>query len=72
MASTEGFEPATARLEGVCSIQLSYVDNFNGIYDIISPVNVNNKLQFFNFSISNLTVIESDYSVGTLAASSWP
>ena len=26
MASTEGFEPATARLEGVCSIQLSYVD----------------------------------------------
>ena len=27
MASTAGFEPATARLEGVCSIQLSYVDN---------------------------------------------
>ena len=42
MASTEGFEPATARLEGVCSIQLSYVDNFNGIYNTIYPVNVNN------------------------------
>ena len=28
MASTAGFEPATARLEGVCSIQLSYVDIF--------------------------------------------
>ena len=26
MASTRGFEPMTARLEGVCSIQLSYVD----------------------------------------------
>ena len=26
MASTKGFEPLTARLEGVCSIQLSYVD----------------------------------------------
>ena len=26
MASTIGFEPMTARLEGVCSIQLSYVD----------------------------------------------
>ncbi len=26
MASTEGVEPATVRLEGVCSIQLSYVD----------------------------------------------
>ncbi len=26
MASTEGFEPATLRLEGACSIQLSYVD----------------------------------------------
>ena len=57
MASTEGFEPATARLEGVCSIQLSYVDNFNGIYDIISPVNVNNKLQFFDFSTGKLPII---------------
>ena len=28
MASTKGFEPLTARLEGVCSIQLSYVDFF--------------------------------------------
>lgn len=27
MASTEGFEPPTVRLEGACSIQLSYVDN---------------------------------------------
>ena len=26
MASTEGFEPPTVRLEGACSIQLSYVD----------------------------------------------
>lgn len=26
MASPEGFEPSTARLEGVCSIQLSYED----------------------------------------------
>jgi hypothetical protein len=26
MASTEGFEPATLRLEGACSIQLSYED----------------------------------------------
>ena len=26
MASTEGLEPPTVRLEGVCSIQLSYVD----------------------------------------------
>ena len=29
MASTEGLEPTTARLEGVCSIQLSYVDTFH-------------------------------------------
>ncbi len=27
MASQEGFEPPTTRLEGVCSIQLSYWDN---------------------------------------------
>lgn len=27
MASTKGFEPLTVRLEGGCSIQLSYVDN---------------------------------------------
>ena len=27
MASTEGFEPPTVRLEGACSILLSYVDN---------------------------------------------
>ena len=27
MASTKGFEPLTARLEGVCSIQLSYEDS---------------------------------------------
>ncbi len=27
MASTEGLEPPTVRLEGACSIQLSYVDN---------------------------------------------
>ena len=26
MASTKGLEPLTVRLEGVCSIQLSYVD----------------------------------------------
>ena len=38
MASTAGFEPATARLEGVCSIQLSYVD-------ILAPNN-NTKLSF--------------------------
>ena len=29
MASTGGLEPSTARLEGVCSIQLSYVDTFH-------------------------------------------
>ena len=27
VASPEGFEPSTARLEGVCSIQLSYEDS---------------------------------------------
>ena len=26
MASRKGFEPPTVRLEGACSIQLSYVD----------------------------------------------
>ena len=31
MASTEGLEPATLRLEGACSIQLSYVDNTGNI-----------------------------------------
>ena len=31
MASTVGFEPTTARLEGVCSIQLSYVDIIYGM-----------------------------------------
>ena len=35
MASTEGFEPSTARLEGVCSIQLSYVDIYINCYKII-------------------------------------
>lgn len=42
MASTAGFEPATARLEGVCSIQLSYVD-------ILAP---NNNIKFsFGFQL---------------------
>ncbi len=36
MASTEGLEPATLRLEGACSIQLSYVDNTG---NIANPVN---------------------------------
>ncbi len=27
MASMEGLEPPTVRLEGACSIQLSYIDN---------------------------------------------
>lgn len=26
MASMEGLEPPTVRLEGVCSVQLSYID----------------------------------------------
>ena len=35
VASPEGFEPSTARLEGVCSIQLSYGDNcFNNVIGI--------------------------------------
>lgn len=42
MASTVGFEPTTARLEGVCSIQLSYVD--------ISTPN-NNSKYFFRFQL---------------------
>ena len=29
MASTKGLEPLTVRLEGACSIQLSYVDTLN-------------------------------------------
>lgn len=34
MASTKGFEPLTVRLEGVCSIQLSYVDSTIILYHI--------------------------------------
>ena len=30
MATPAGFEPATIRLEGECSIQLSYGANFSG------------------------------------------
>ena len=33
MASTEGLEPPTVRLEGVCSIQLSYVDIYLNYYN---------------------------------------
>ncbi len=33
MASLEGFEPPTVRLEGACSIQLSYKDNTDIIND---------------------------------------
>ena len=31
MASLEGFEPPTVRLEGACSIQLSYQDSDKNI-----------------------------------------
>lgn len=33
MASPEGFEPSTARLEGVCSIQLSYEDSMSSFFE---------------------------------------
>lgn len=42
MASTEGLEPPTVRLEGACSIQLSYKDNIDIISD--SFYNCNEKV----------------------------
>lgn len=39
MASTKGLEPLTVRLEGACSIQLSYVDIGNCLIIIAeSPI----------------------------------
>lgn len=39
MASSEGFEPPTVRLEGACSIQLSYED---------SAIIITNSKNYFN------------------------
>ena len=39
MASSEGFEPPTVRLEGACSVQLSYEDNTQSIANYFSKSN---------------------------------
>lgn len=53
MAQPGGFEPPTVRLEGGCSIQLSYgcviVSGFEVILKIMhSPIIVNNELVIFS------------------------
>ena len=47
MASQEGFEPPTTRLEGECSIQLSY-------WDIIKPPKATSFLKYAAFCGVNI------------------
>lgn len=47
MAPTAGFEPVTLRLEGACSIQLSYVGINSNIKEHIHSILVQEILQVF-------------------------
>ncbi len=50
MASSKGFEPSTVRLEGACSIQLSYEDisTLNNNIKRITSVQGKNYLSIFS------------------------
>ena len=60
MTSQEGFEPPTVRLEGECSIQLSYYDKFltTGILYAVKQEMSTKKIKkcFFIFNLDNLKV----------------
>ena len=53
LTSARGFEPPTPRLGGECSIQLSYVDNYN------MECSEHSLLPFFSFTHSLYTQIHS-------------
>lgn len=51
MASSKGFEPLTVRLEGVCSIQLSYEDVCINNYNMLT-IYFNSYFIFFSITIN--------------------